>query len=236
MSRSAELAGLAGLLADRTRAAFCLALLDGRAWTAGELAAHAGVTASTASEHLDRLITGGLLVERRQGRHRYVQLAGAETAQLLEVLTAHLDPALPRPGSLRSATVSAALARGRTCYDHLAGRLGVAITDAMAGAGLLDQRHGCALTESGMDWLTGPLAVDPEVFRASRRPVARECLDWTERRSHLAGTAGAQIRLRLEANGWTRRTGSSRAVRLTPSGAAALHDLLGLDATALALT
>ncbi|SFB48633.1 transcriptional regulator, ArsR family [Amycolatopsis marina] len=235
MSRSTELAGLAGLLADRTRAEFCLALLDGRAWTAGELATHAGVAASTASEHLDRLIAGGLLVQRRQGRHRYVQLAGPETAQLLETLTAHLGPRPARPNSLRSATASAALARGRTCYDHLAGRLGVAITDAMAAGGLLDRQHGFALTASGVDWLTDALGVDPVVLRTSRRPVARECLDWTERRSHLAGTAGAQIRLRLSANDWTRRTGSGRAVRLTPAGATALHELLGLEADALEL-
>ena len=235
MSRSAELADLAGLLADRTRAAFCLALLDGRAWTAGELATHAGVAASTASEHLDRLLAGGLLVQRRQGRHRYVQIAGPQTAQLLETLTAHLEPA-PRPAnSLRSATVSAALARGRTCYDHLAGRLGVAITDAMTASGLLDRQNGFTLTESGVDWLTGPLGVNPEVLRASRRPVARECLDWTERRSHLAGTAGAQLRLRLAGNDWIRRTGSGRAVRLTPAGAAALHELLGLEADAMEL-
>ncbi|MGW1272014.1 ArsR/SmtB family transcription factor, partial [Streptomyces sp. NPDC002491] len=121
--RAAGLAALAGLVADETRAACLLALLDGRAWTAGELARHAGVAASTLSEHLGKLVAGGLLTEERQGRHRYVRLAGARVAQLLEDLAAQVapDPAhLPR--GLRAATAGSAMARGRTCYDHLAGR------------------------------------------------------------------------------------------------------------------
>ncbi|MGF7238510.1 MAG: ArsR/SmtB family transcription factor [Frankia sp.] len=228
-----DLAGLAALLADGTRAAICLALLDGRAWTAGELATRTGVTAPTASEHLSRLINGGLLIERRQGRHRYVQLADARVAELLEDLTAFTEPR-PRPvRSLRAATASAALARGRTCYDHLAGRLGVAITDGMTRAGLLDQVGGFALTDAGLIWLTTTLGVEPTALTAGRRPVARPCLDWTERRTHLAGSAGAQIRRRFDENGWTRAVGAGRAVRLTPAGGAALRDLLDLDPTPL---
>src|SRR6266508_3730069 len=132
MTSSAQLAGFAGLLADDTRAAFCLALLDGRAWTAGELARHASVARSTATEHLNRLIAGGLLTEERQGRHRYVRLAGPEVATLIEDLSAFLTPAPTPPRTLRAASASAAMARARTCYDHFAGRLGVALTDAMA--------------------------------------------------------------------------------------------------------
>src|SRR6185436_5001434 len=110
-SSAVGLAGFAGLIADPTRAAFCLALLDGRAWTAGELAAHAGVSPATATEHLHKLVRGGLLTEHRQGRHRYVQLAGHDAARLLEELTAHLDP-IPTPArSLRAATANQALAR-----------------------------------------------------------------------------------------------------------------------------
>ncbi len=157
-AHSAGLARLAGLLADRTRAAFCLALLDGRAWTAGELAAYARVAPSSASEHLTRLTEGGLLVERRQGRHRYVQLASPRVAELLEVLTAHLDPPAAPPRGLRAVNASAALARGRTCYDHLAGRLGVALTDAMTERGLLDQDGGFALTGTGRTWFAEPPA------------------------------------------------------------------------------
>ncbi|PBC83022.1 MULTISPECIES: helix-turn-helix transcriptional regulator [unclassified Streptomyces] len=226
---SSELARLAALLADRTRASFCLALLDGRAWTAGELAAYAQVAPSTASEHLTRLTDGGLLAERHQGRHRYVQLAGPRVAELLESLIAQLDPPAERPRGLRAVSASAALARGRTCYDHLAGRLGVTITDAMTGRGLLDQDGGFALTDAGRQWLTDGLGIEPAALRTGRRPQARGCLDWTERRAHLAGTAGARLCDRLLDRHWVRRVGSGRAVRLTPDGATALRDLLGID-------
>ncbi|MFH9422965.1 ArsR/SmtB family transcription factor [Streptomyces sp. NPDC017529] len=224
------LARLAGLLADRTRAAFCLALLDGRAWTAGELAAYAGVAPSSASEHLTRLTEGGLLVERRQGRHRYVQLASPRVAELLEGLTAHLDPPAERPRGLRAVNASAALARGRTCYDHLAGRLGVAVTDAMTERGLIDQAGGFALTAAGAGWFAEALGVDAAGLGTGRRPTARGCLDWTERRQHLAGTAGARLCAGLLERAWVRRVGSGRAVRLTTAGAGALRELLGLDA------
>lgn len=234
-AHSVGLARLAGLLADRTRAAFCLALLDGRAWTAGELAAYARVAPSSASEHLTRLTEGGLLVEHRQGRHRYVQLASPRVAELIEGLTAHLDPPAERPRGLRAANASAALARGRTCYDHLAGRLGVAVTDAMTGRGLIDQDGGFALTGAGRAWFAEALATDTAMLRAGRRPTARGCLDWTERRQHLAGVAGARLCAGLLERAWVRRVGSGRAVRLTPTGAEALRDLLGLDAEAAGL-
>jgi len=231
---AAELARVAALLADHTRAMFCLALLDGRAWTAGELARHGRVAPSTATEHLNRLISGGLLTEQRQGRHRYVQLAGPHVAELLEDLTAHLGPASAPVRSLRDATASAALARARTCYDHLAGRLGVALTDAMTRTGLLQQATGFALTDAGMVWLTTVLGVDQAGLRSSRRPLARACLDWTERRPHLAGTAGARICQRLLEQRWVVRIGSGRALRVTPAGVAALWDLLDIDPATLA--
>ncbi|MEO3746856.1 winged helix-turn-helix domain-containing protein [Plantactinospora sp. B5E13] len=177
-------------MADETRAALCLALLDGRAWTASELAARAEVAPSTATAHLHRLVDGGLLVERRQGRHRYVQLAGSSVAQLIEDLAARTDPRPTLARGLRAVTASAALRRGRTCYDHLAGRLGVAVTDAMTGAGLLNQTGGFAITS--------------------------------------AGVAGAKLAGAFFGNGRLTRIGSGRAVRLTPAGGAALHDLLRL--------
>ncbi|MFD0362255.1 ArsR/SmtB family transcription factor [Nocardia sp. GCM10030253] len=228
-TRGAELAGLAVLLADRTRADMCLALIDGRAWTAGELARHAGVAPSTATEHLNRLLDGGLLIERRQGRHRYVQLANHQVAELLEAMVTHLDPPRTESTGLRSATVAVALARGRTCYDHLAGRLGVAITDAMTARGLLDSEGGFALTPAGLTWLTGPMGIDRAALRATRRPVARPCLDWTERRTHLGGAAGAQLCRRLQDLDWIHRIGNGRAIRLTPKGESGLADMLGLD-------
>ncbi|MFR9792036.1 ArsR/SmtB family transcription factor [Streptomyces sp. MB22_4] len=230
--RAAGLASLAGLIADETRAACLLALLDGRAWTAGELARRAGVAASTVSEHLGRLVAGGLLAEERQGRHRYVRLADARVATLVEDLAAHVPPAAGRRAvrTLREAGVESAMARGRTCYDHLAGRLGIALTDALISRGLLRQDTGFALTDAGVDWFatTGiPLA------SAGRRPLARACLDWTERRPHLAGVAGAALcRHALDA-GWCERIGSERAVRVTPPGKRALSALLGISADAL---
>ncbi|MGQ4388177.1 ArsR/SmtB family transcription factor [Streptomyces sp. SAS_270] len=224
------LAALAGLIADETRAAFLLALLDGRAWTAGELARSAGVAPSTASEHLGKLVAGGLLTEERQGRHRYVRLAGSRVAQLVEELAAQVAPAAARPRTLRAAGAGSAMARGRTCYDHLAGRLGIAVTDALTGRGLLRQDTGFALTDAGVRWFADAgIGLEP----AGRRPLARACLDWTERRPHLAGIAGAALcRHALDA-GWCVRIGSERAVKVTDDGERVLAELLGIEADAL---
>ncbi|KQX77428.1 winged helix-turn-helix domain-containing protein [Streptomyces sp. Root1310] len=260
--RAPGLAALAGLVADETRAACLLALLDGRAWTAGELARHAGVAPSTLSEHLGKLVAGGLLAEERQGRHRYVRLADTRVAQLVEDLAAQVAPhPAHRPRTLRAASAGSAMARGRTCYDHLAGRLGIAVTDALTAHGLLsavsepegradgaaagpsaagprapaapavrERATGFLLTEAGLRWFEGSgIALD----RATRRPLARACLDWTERRPHLAGAAGAALcRHALDA-GWCVRIGSERAVKVTAAGERALAELLGVDAGAL---
>ncbi|MEU0027623.1 winged helix-turn-helix domain-containing protein [Streptomyces sp. NPDC006335] len=226
-----RLARLAALIADDTRAACLLALLDGRAWTAGELARHAGVAASTLSEHLGKLVAGGLLVEERQGRHRYVRLADARVAHLVEDLAAQIAPeAGQRPRNLRESSAGSAMARGRTCYDHLAGRLGIAVTDALTARRLLVQDTGFALTDAGLTWFaTTGIPLD----RTGRRPLARACLDWTERRPHLAGVAGAALcRHALDA-GWCVRIGSERAVKVTGAGERALTDLLGIDVTTL---
>ncbi|AYY14175.1 transcriptional regulator [Actinobacteria bacterium YIM 96077] len=234
-TRGTALAELAALLADHTRAAFCLALLDGRAWTAGELARHVGVARSTASEHLDRLVARGLLAERRQGRHRYIQLTDHRVAELIEDLAAAARPVRERGRTLRAATTSTALARARTCYDHLAGRLGVAVTDAMAQRGFLDLSSGIALTDAGHSWLADTIGIDMERLHAGRRPLVRSCLDWTERRTHLAGAAGAHLCQQFQEREWIRRIGTDRAVRLTSAGQAALSGLLGIDPAALDL-
>ncbi|MFC7901430.1 ArsR/SmtB family transcription factor [Streptomyces griseoincarnatus] len=229
--RAGAVARLAALAADETRAACLLALLDGRAWTAGELARHCGVAASTLSEHLGKLVGGGLLAEERQGRHRYVRLADARVAQLVEDLAAHIAPdAAEPPRGLRQSGADSAMARGRTCYDHLAGRLGIAVTDALTARGLLRQDTGFALTDAGLDWF-GALGAD--LGRRGRRPLARACLDWTERRPHLAGAAGAALCRHLLDQGWCVRIGSSRAVKVTGAGERALTDLLGIDTATL---
>ncbi|HEX9033090.1 MAG TPA: winged helix-turn-helix domain-containing protein [Streptosporangiaceae bacterium] len=231
---AAQLAAVASLLADRSRAAICMALLDGRAWTVGELARQAGIAPSTASEHVARLVDAGLLAAVQQGRHRYVRLADARTAQFVEDLAAYATPASapdPRaaPRSLRAVSTAQALARARTCYDHLAGRLGVRITDALTDSGVLDQTNGLTLTKTGIAWLESALDVDVAALRASRRPLVRSCLDWTERRPHLGGAAGAAICDRFLTKGWIARVGTGRAVRVSPAGQQALRDICGID-------
>ncbi|MFF2624405.1 ArsR/SmtB family transcription factor [Kitasatospora griseola] len=219
-----RLADTAALLADPTRAAICLALLDGRAWTAGELARHAAVAAPTATGHLNRLVAAGLLAEDRQGRHRYLRLAGPTAAELVEVLAQFTGGPPPVATSLRAARQSGELARARTCYDHLAGALGVTVTAAMTARGLLDDRHGLALTPAGADWLTATgITVAP-----ARRAAVRACLDFTERRPHLAGAIGAALCAHALTAGWLERRPDSRAVRVTATGERALHELLGV--------
>ncbi|GAA3155006.1 winged helix-turn-helix domain-containing protein [Planomonospora alba] len=220
-----DLASVARPLADRTRASFCMALLDGRAWTATELARHAGVAASTATEHLNALVGGNLLAEERQGRHRYVRLAGPHVAELIEGLAAVAPAGAPPPRSLSAAGRRRALAHARTCYDHLAGAVAVAITDTMTERGLLDWGRGLRLTGDGEAWL-GRLGV--AVPAGTRRPLVRSCLDWTERRPHLAGAVGAALCRHALDSGWIARVGTTRAVAVTAAGRDALREQLGL--------
>jgi DNA-binding transcriptional ArsR family regulator len=217
MAGDADVAGVAALLADRARAAMCLALLDGRFRPAGELARLAGVSASTASEHLNRLRTGGLVEVTAQGRHRYYHLAGADVAAAVEALSVL---AAPVPVcSLRQAAAGERLRAGRTCYDHLAGQLGVRVTDTLVAAGVLTPE--LALGD------LAPLAPLNLVITPSRhRPIVRPCLDWTERRHHVAGALPAAFTRRLLDLGWLQRPDSGRAIRLTPDGRQRLAELL----------
>jgi DNA-binding transcriptional ArsR family regulator len=213
-SEGQELAAWARMLADGTRATVCLALLDGRAWTATELARLAGVSRPTISEHLNLLVSGGLLTEVRQGRHRYVRLAGSETAELLEGLAALAPRRTEVATSLAAASKRDAFARARTCYDHLAGRLGVALTDAMTERGLLDWSSGVTLTPEGQRWLEN-LGIAIEGRRG--RPLVRSCLDVTERRPHLAGAVGAALCEHALKQGWVTHITGGRALKVTGS-------------------
>ncbi|SNY44799.1 ArsR/SmtB family transcription factor [Paractinoplanes atraurantiacus] len=215
MDDASSLASWAALLADRTRAAFCLALMDGRAWTVGELARHAGVAMSTASEHADRLVTGGLLTEHRQGRHRYLALATPEVATLIEAVTAATDQTPSPVRTLAAAHRKRNLAYARTCYDHLAGTVGVALADGMLSTGLLTRENGLSLTPTGRTRLTG-LGITLDA--PGRRPLLRDCLDWTERRPHLAGITGAALLRHALTESWLIRIGTGRALRLTDQG------------------
>jgi DNA-binding transcriptional ArsR family regulator len=222
-----SVARFAALLADRSRAAMCLALMDGRAWTAGELAQHAGIAAPTASEHLTQLVSAGVLAEERQGRHRYLRLAGPEIAQLIEDLAAAAGQPAPTR-SLRAVRAAADLAAARTCYDHLAGTLGVWLFEAMVARGLLSTVDGLALTTAGRSWFID--LAGPEALRPPRsRPLVRSCLDWTERKPHLAGALGAMLQRQLVSRSWVRPCRGSRAVRVTPEGELAIAELLGAE-------
>ncbi|MEU8136818.1 ArsR/SmtB family transcription factor [Streptodolium elevatio] len=231
---ASRLSALTALLADETRATMCLALLDGRAWTGGELARHAGVAPSTASEHLSQLVAGGLLAEERQGRHRYLRIADPATAQLIEDLAAFAGPPAGTASSLRARSASTALARARTCYDHLAGRLGIAITDALTKRGLLAQETGFALTDQGLRWFA-ELGVDLAGAPRGRRPLARPCLDWTERRPHLSGISGAALCAHAFQAGWCTRIGTQRALAVTDLGLRELRARLGIEPDALSV-
>ncbi len=229
-----SVARFAAMLADRSRAAMCLALMDGRAWTAGELARQAGIAAPTASEHLNQLVQAGLLAEERQGRHRYLRLAGPDVARLLEDLAVAAGQPAPTR-SLRAVRAAEDLAAARTCYDHLAGALGVWLFDAMVAGGLLSTADGLALTTTGRCWFTELAGSD--VLRPPRsRLLIRACLDWTERKPHLAGVLGAVLHQQLVGRSWVRPCRDSRAVRLTPEGELAIADLLGAELPRLSAT
>jgi DNA-binding transcriptional ArsR family regulator len=218
---------VAALLGDPTRATMLDALMDGRARPAGELARTAGIAPSTASEHLARLVAGRLLVVEPSGRERLYRLASADVAEVLEALS-RLGSEEP-VSSLRTAGRRDALQAARTCYDHLAGRLGVAVTDALVARDVLRPRDGSfELSEGGAVFLA-EIGVDVDGARARKRVFARSCLDWSERRPHLAGALGAALADAALGHGWVRRRPNDRALDVTPHGVAALRKRLGVS-------
>lgn len=223
----------AALIGDPTRAAMLLALLDGRALPATQLAWSAGVSPQAASNHLSKLADGGLVTVARQGRHRYYRLAGPEVAQALEALS-RLTPT-PKPLDPPLSPTARRLREARTCYDHLAGRLGVALADAFERNGLIegDGPERYRLTPAGEAKLAG-LGVDLAEVKAGRRGLARPCIDWTERRRHLAGPLAARLLVRLFELGWIERGRETRAALLTPAGRAGLREVFGLELEAAA--
>lgn len=215
------LAEIAHLMGDPARANMLHALMDGRALTAKELAFLAGVAPQTASGHLAKLMQGGLLAVAAQGRHRYYRLAGPEVAAALEGLMVLSGG--QAEGRRLPSRVGADLARARTCYDHFAGRLGIALHDALLAGGHLSVADGgYGLTGSGVALFAG-LGIDPAVASKGRRAALRPCLDWSERRPHLAGSLAAALACRCFEAGWVKRIRDSRAVLLTAQGRAALE-------------
>ena len=229
MSNNARFAEIAALAGDPGRASMLNGLMDGRALTASELARLAGITAQTASTHLARLTEAGLLAVEKQGRHRYHRLASPAVAQMIESIMRIAAPETVE-STLRTGPRDAALRAGRTCYDHLAGHLGVAIADALVDAGHLELGADAGeVTESGRA-LFERAGIDVATLTARRgRILCRPCLDWSERRSHLAGAIGAALCSHCFDQGWIRRVEGSRAVAVTPNGRRQLRETFGVS-------
>jgi len=246
MHGDSDIAATAALMGDPARARVLLTLADGREPPASVLAAEAGVSASTTSAHLAKLLEGGLVAAERHGRHRYFRLSGPDVARAIESL-AQLSPATP-VRSLREGTRAHAIRAGRTCYDHLAGRAGVALMGALIDREILsggDGRHrreharvdrpsavgrdvDYRLTPSGADALR-ELGVPVDAAILGGRPLIRYCIDWSEQEHHLSGALGAAVTRRLFDLHWLRRFPRSRAVTITAEGRVGLREHLGLS-------
>lgn len=225
MNRGPNIAAVAALVGDPSRAIMLDVLLDGRARTAGELAREANVTPATASGHLAKLVDGDLLAVAHQGRHRYFRLASAEVAHLLESLAVFAGerrvpktPRFPKDDAMRT---------GRTCYDHLAGRLGVALADGLVAGGFLDRLDdGFAITAEGGAKFER-LGVDMATLQRRSRPLVRSCVDWSERRFHLAGSLGVGLLDLMMDREWLRRA-EGRTVTVTPTGQRGFREAFGI--------
>jgi DNA-binding transcriptional ArsR family regulator len=229
MIRGAIIAEVATLVADPARAAMVSALLDGRALTASELALAARITPQTASAHLGKLTRAGLLCMERNGRHRYFRLASAKVAEMIEGIVAVALEKRPRfrPLSSYEHSVSAA----RICYDHLAGRLSIDLAASLVTREyiILDDKVG-EITAAGDRFFT-EFGIALPAQRSTRRHFCRPCLDWTERRPHIAGAVGAAITRRLFDLGWIERMKRGHEVIVTPLGRRGLHQTFGVAAS-----
>lgn len=216
MKDGPDISRIASLIGDPARANILTALMSGKALTATELAAEAGVTVQTASSHLAKLEDGGLIIPRKSGRHKYISLASEDVAHVLEALmglAAGAGHLRRRPGPR-----DPALRRARVCYNHLAGDLGIQLYDSMIGRGFLRRSDDqLALTKAGQGFVTD-LGVDLAKLPSPRVPMCRDCLDWSERRAHLAGRLGRGLLSHMIALGWMRRDPNSRAILVSSSG------------------
>lgn len=224
MKEGPDIARIASLIGDPARANMLTALMTGKALTASELAQEAGVTLQTASSHLGKLEQSGLLRARKQGRHKYFSLASADVAQALEALMG----LAANVGLLRTRTGprDAALREARVCYNHLAGELGTRLFSSLVSRKLLQlDGEEVELTASGAAFVRD-FGIDLEKLKARRTRLCRPCLDWSERRLHLAGSLGRSILDRIEELGWASRDPKSRAVSFTPRGRACFEELI----------
>lgn len=231
MSSNAAFAEVAALAGDPGRAGMLHALMDGRALTATELARVAGITPQTASGHLSRLTAGGLVAVEKQGRHRYHRLASPAVARMLEsIMRVAADTAPPR----RKAFVGPrdlALRAARTCYDHLAGHLGVALADALIANGQIELTTDAGIVTDSGAALFDRLGIDLDNGSNRKgRMVCRPCLDWSERRPHLAGAVGAALCKHCFSEGWIRHAEGTRAVTITAKGQRNFREVFGIGA------
>src|SRR6059058_1860204 len=228
MKAGPDIAMVAALVGDPARANMLTALMTGRALTASELAHQAGVTPQTASSHLAKLEAGGLIEPEKQGRHRYYRLTGPDVAHVLEGLAGLAE----RTGHTRVRTgpKEPALRRARVCYDHLAGDLGVALLDSLTHRGfVVGSGESLVLSPAGETFMTA-LGMDIAALSALRRPLCKGCLDWSVRRSHLAGALGAALLQRFFDLGWAQREPGARVVAFSPRGLEAFRQIFGLAA------
>ena len=228
MKAGPDIARVASLVGDPARANMLTALLSGRALTASELAQEAGITPQTASSHLSKLEAGGMIEPEKQGRHRYYRLTDPDVAGVLEGLAG----LAARAGHMRVRTgpKDPALRRARVCYDHLAGDLGVQMLDSMKAQRLVRQKkQDIELTPEGAQFLETNLQISQEMLAHPRRPVCKACLDWSERRHHLAGTLGAALMTRFTELKWAARdaTPGSRIVNFSRNGETRFAALFG---------
>jgi DNA-binding transcriptional ArsR family regulator len=228
MKAGPDIAMVAALVGDPARSNMLTALMSGRALTASELAYQAGITPQTASSHLAKLEAGGLIEPEKQGRHRYYRLTGPDVAGVIEGLAG----LAARAGHMRVRTgpKDPALRRARICYDHLAGDLGVQMLDSMKKQRLLRQtKQAIELTAEGKRFMDRALQIDAAALAHPRRPVCKACLDWSERRHHLAGTLGAAIMTRFTELKWAARdsTPGSRVVNFSRNGEKRFSELFG---------
>jgi DNA-binding transcriptional ArsR family regulator len=232
MASNAKFAEVAALAGDPARAGMLHALMDGRALTASELARVAGITPQTASGHLTRMTAIGLLSVEKQGRHRYHRLATPTVAHMLESIMQVASDLEPSRKRFTVGPRDAALRRARTCYDHLAGQLGVALADALVRQGHAELTSDAGIvTDMGVEFL-GRIGIDVGAMLALRmkrsgRVFCRPCLDWSERRPHLAGAIGAAICAHSFQKEWIRRIDGTRAVMITPKGQRAFREQFG---------
>lgn len=220
-----DIAAVAATIGEPARALMLMALLDGTERPASELAARAGTSPSACTAHLKRLLAAGLLVSRRCGRHHFFRLASPDIGRALETLAA-IAPAR-RIVTLQQSTVMDRMRIARSCYDHLAGRLGVAVTDALVDRGALRRSDG-GFALGAHPELFERLGIDLDAAREHRRAFARACLDWTERRHHLAGSIGAALCGRFLSQRWVLRARADRSLTITPRGHEMLERTLGV--------